>query len=105
MKPAIRAALCAAILATATAAHAQSWPSRPVKLIVPTGPGAATDVMARLMAESVTRGLGQLCACAAVAVARIAAQSAARIAGFMFPPTASVQQRCLPPSTARSRRR
>jgi tripartite-type tricarboxylate transporter receptor subunit TctC len=59
MKPALRAALCAVILATATAAHAQSWPSRPVKMIVPTGPGAATDVMARLMAESVTRGLGQ----------------------------------------------
>jgi tripartite-type tricarboxylate transporter receptor subunit TctC len=59
MKSVIRAALCAAILATATAAHAQGWPSRPVKLIVPTGPGAATDVMARLMAESVTRGLGQ----------------------------------------------
>jgi tripartite-type tricarboxylate transporter receptor subunit TctC len=59
MKPVIRAALCAAILATATAAHAQSWPNRPVKIIVPTGPGAATDVMARLMAESVTRGLGQ----------------------------------------------
>jgi tripartite-type tricarboxylate transporter receptor subunit TctC len=59
MKPALRAALCAAILATATAAHAQGWPSRPVKMIVPTGPGAATDVMARLMAESVTHGLGQ----------------------------------------------
>ena len=59
MKPALRAALCAVILATATAAHAQSWPNRPVKMIVPTGPGAATDVMARLMAESVTRGLGQ----------------------------------------------
>jgi tripartite-type tricarboxylate transporter receptor subunit TctC len=59
MKPALRAALCAVILATATAAHAQSWPSRPVKMIVPTGPGAATDVMARLMAESITRGLGQ----------------------------------------------
>jgi tripartite-type tricarboxylate transporter receptor subunit TctC len=59
MKPIIRVALCAMILATATAAHAQSWPNRPVKIIVPTGPGAATDVMARLMAESVTRGLGQ----------------------------------------------
>jgi tripartite-type tricarboxylate transporter receptor subunit TctC len=59
MKLVIRAALCAAILAAATAAHAQTWPNRPIKVIVPTGPGAATDVMARLMAESVTRGLGQ----------------------------------------------
>jgi tripartite-type tricarboxylate transporter receptor subunit TctC len=59
MKLVIRAALCAAILAAATAAHAQTWPNRPIKVIVPTGPGAATDVMARLMADSVTRGLGQ----------------------------------------------
>jgi tripartite-type tricarboxylate transporter receptor subunit TctC len=40
-------------------AIAQSWPSRPVRLIVPTGPGAATDVMARLLADGVGRGLGQ----------------------------------------------
>ncbi len=51
--------VCALLLATASAAQAQSWPSRPVKLIVPTGPGAATDVMARLMSESVSRALGQ----------------------------------------------
>lgn len=37
---------------------AQSWPERPIKLIVPTGPGAATDVMARLLAEDVGRRLG-----------------------------------------------
>jgi tripartite-type tricarboxylate transporter receptor subunit TctC len=59
MQSVIRAALCAALLAAAGGAHAQGWPNRPIKIIVPTGPGAATDVMARLMAESVTRGLGQ----------------------------------------------
>jgi tripartite-type tricarboxylate transporter receptor subunit TctC len=62
MKFAMRAALGAVILASLAAigpAHAQSWPNRPIKVIVPTGPGAATDVMARLMAESITRGLGQ----------------------------------------------
>jgi tripartite-type tricarboxylate transporter receptor subunit TctC len=36
-----------------------SWPSRPFKLIVPTGPGAATDVMARMLADGVSRKLDQ----------------------------------------------
>src|SRR5262249_41999436 len=40
-------------------ATAQSWPSRPVRLIVPTGPGAATDIMARLLADGIGRGLRQ----------------------------------------------
>jgi tripartite-type tricarboxylate transporter receptor subunit TctC len=54
-----RLVLCALLLAPAGAAHAQSWPTRSIKMIVPTGPGAATDVIARLMADSVARGLGQ----------------------------------------------
>jgi tripartite-type tricarboxylate transporter receptor subunit TctC len=48
-----------ALVVLAAEASAQSWPSRPVKLIVPTGPGAATDVMARLIADGVSRTLGQ----------------------------------------------
>src|ERR1700749_1960642 len=47
------------LLAPVGTADAQSGPSRPIKIIVPTGPGAATDVIARLMADSVSRGLGQ----------------------------------------------
>jgi tripartite-type tricarboxylate transporter receptor subunit TctC len=43
----------------AAPADAQTWPSRPLKLVVPTGPGAATDVMARLLADGVSRTLGQ----------------------------------------------
>jgi tripartite-type tricarboxylate transporter receptor subunit TctC len=39
--------------------NAQSWPNRPLKLIVPTGPGAATDVMARMLADGVSRNLDQ----------------------------------------------
>jgi tripartite-type tricarboxylate transporter receptor subunit TctC len=60
----VRQLACCAVLAATLAAHvqtsqAQGWPSRPVKLIVPTGPGAATDVMARLLADGVSRTLGQ----------------------------------------------
>jgi tripartite-type tricarboxylate transporter receptor subunit TctC len=59
LKGLFRIALCCAMVACAGAANAQNWPSRPIKLIVPTGPGAATDVMARLIADSVSRSLGQ----------------------------------------------
>ena len=59
MKLLARALLVCALALLAAPANAQSWPSRPVKLIVPTGPGAATDVMARLVADGVSRTLGQ----------------------------------------------
>ena len=38
-------------------ALAQSWPDKPVKLIVPTGAGAATDIMARIMAGEVSKSI------------------------------------------------
>jgi tripartite-type tricarboxylate transporter receptor subunit TctC len=53
------ALLCCGLLAPAMQAHAQGWPSRPIKLVVPTGPGAATDVMARLLSDGISRNLGQ----------------------------------------------
>jgi tripartite-type tricarboxylate transporter receptor subunit TctC len=50
-------ALCA--IAADASAQAPTWPTRPVRLIVPTGPGLGTDIMARLLAEGVSRALGQ----------------------------------------------
>ena len=38
---------------------AQVWPERPIKLIVPTSPGAATDLIARLLSDDVARQIGQ----------------------------------------------
>ena len=38
----------AALLATTTVASAQSYPSRPIKIVVPTGPGGGYDVYAEL---------------------------------------------------------
>ena len=60
MRPFHRALVCCSLLlALAAEASAQTWPNRPIKLIVPTGPGAATDVMARLLSDGVSRALGQ----------------------------------------------
>jgi tripartite-type tricarboxylate transporter receptor subunit TctC len=59
MKLFAQALLCSVLLVSAVEANAQVWPARPVRLIVPTGPGAATDVMARLLADGVSKTLGQ----------------------------------------------
>lgn len=52
---------CAAIscLILATAAQAQSYPSRPIRFIVPFPPGTTTDVVARLVALRTGDRLGQ----------------------------------------------
>jgi tripartite-type tricarboxylate transporter receptor subunit TctC len=55
----LRALVCCGTLLLAVPGHAENWPARPVRLIVPTGPGAATDVMARILADGLSRSLAQ----------------------------------------------
>ena len=48
-----------ALCACASLAHAQAWPSRPVRIIVPFSPGGFTDVVARILGQKLTDSLGQ----------------------------------------------
>src|SRR5258708_14508897 len=52
-------ALALTILAGAVIAQAQSYPSRPITLVVPFPPGGSTDTAARIMAERMRVPLGQ----------------------------------------------
>ena len=57
MNARIIVALCLAISSSVTVA--QSYPVRPVRLLVPNPPGGATDANARIIAKEVENGLGQ----------------------------------------------
>ncbi|HSS28468.1 MAG TPA: tripartite tricarboxylate transporter substrate binding protein [Usitatibacter sp.] len=59
MSPIRRTAFAVAALAFCGAALAQQYPTRPVKIIVAFTPGSATDILARLTADSFTKSMGQ----------------------------------------------
>jgi len=51
--------LFAILLVAASSAFGQSWPTKPVRIIVPFGPGGASDLMPRLVAERLSPMWGQ----------------------------------------------
>jgi len=56
----LRIALAAALLvAAASLSHAQPYPSRPITLVVPFPAGGGNDALARLVAERMSKTLGQ----------------------------------------------
>jgi tripartite-type tricarboxylate transporter receptor subunit TctC len=52
-------AITSAILLAATLAHAQSYPSKPIRFIVPFPPGGGNDTIARLIGQKLTAATGQ----------------------------------------------
>jgi tripartite-type tricarboxylate transporter receptor subunit TctC len=57
MKRAIATAV--AIFLSALCAHAQEWPAKPVRIVVPFAAGATPDIVARLIAERLQEQAGQ----------------------------------------------
>jgi tripartite-type tricarboxylate transporter receptor subunit TctC len=52
-------ALIGLLFASALSSRAETWPSRPVTLIVPFGAGTTSDVIARAFSQSLSESLGQ----------------------------------------------
>src|SRR5207344_3274504 len=52
-------ALAAAAATTLGTAHAQTWPQRPVKVLVPFAAGGNIDVMGRLASQRLSEAFGQ----------------------------------------------
>lgn len=55
----VRALFGFALALASAVAFAQDWPSKPVRFIVPYPPGGGTDVIARILQNRLSEGLGQ----------------------------------------------
>lgn len=59
MTNAVRIAIAVALVAASTSALAQSWPNRPLRIVVPFGPASSPDVLVRSFNEGLAKRLGQ----------------------------------------------
>jgi tripartite-type tricarboxylate transporter receptor subunit TctC len=59
MRKVVRSILAAVALAAAGLAAAQSWPAKPIRVIVPYPPGGTSDILARALGPGMQAALGQ----------------------------------------------
>jgi len=54
-----RSMLVLAVSLAIPVAHAQTWPAKPLRAVIPVGAGSSTDIVHRLVLEQLATGLGQ----------------------------------------------
>src|SRR5262245_54587676 len=54
-----RLAFAAALMSAATATHAQTYPSKPIRLVLPYGPGGIIDYVGRNLSQKLSENIGQ----------------------------------------------
>ena len=55
----VTALLAAILLLPQAAVHAQSYPTKPIRFVIPFGPGSASDALARIAGQELSLSLGQ----------------------------------------------
>lgn len=55
----VGALLAAVSVGASQSAHAQAYPARPIRMIVPFGPGTGSDVLGRVLAQKLSEQMGQ----------------------------------------------
>ena len=55
----ISAGLCALMVIASDAAFAQSWPTKPITIVIPFPPGPGLDLVARMVGDKLSAALGQ----------------------------------------------